>query len=60
MTPEAVGACMAMGQCISREMAAHWARLAAERGATAEEVAALWTEWEQLQKDSVQTIGGSE
>lgn len=58
MNAPAAAAINAMGQCISREMAQHWARRAAKRGATPAELAEAWAEWDRLQDAQVQVFGG--
>jgi hypothetical protein len=57
-TPGGVaGAFLAMGFAATRETAQQWADVAAERGATPDDLAAAWAAWEQITAYDVQTIG---
>jgi hypothetical protein len=43
----------------TREQAQHWANLAAERGATPQQLADAWAEWDALDARCVQQVGGA-
>lgn len=59
MSPAAAGAVLGMAFSATRDEAQEWADVAAERGATPDDLAELWAKWEQLEARQVQTVGGA-
>jgi hypothetical protein len=49
----------AMGMQPTREQAQHWANIATQRGATPQQLADAWADWDALDARCVQQVGGA-